>query len=112
MIRENSFEAIYTDIHIHTSERPDSIIKGVKYNLDELLKKIDSISGKAKKLISFSDHNVINKSVYLSEFPDLYYLLLGVELHVNYDKGKKPYHCHMIFNCEITEKNIDDINEK
>ena len=31
MIRENSFEAIYTDIHIHTSERPDSIIKGVKY---------------------------------------------------------------------------------
>ena len=112
MIRENSFEAVYTDIHIHTSEKPDDILKGMKYDLDELLKKIELISGEAKKLISFSDHNVINKEVYLSDFPDLYYLLLGVELHVSYDKSKKPYHCHMIFNCEITKENIDNINKK
>ncbi len=112
MIRENSFEAVYTDIHIHTSENPDEIMDGVKYDLSQLIKKIDSISGSAKKLISFSDHNVINKEVYLSDFPDLYNLLLGVELHVSYDKGKKPYHCHMIFNCKIIEENIDNINKK
>lgn len=112
MIRKNSYEYVYTDIHIHTSENPDIIKEGVKYDYKELIKRIDSISKDNKKLISFTDHNTINKAVYLYNFPDLYYLLLGVELHISYDKEKKPYHCHILFNCEINDYFIDDINKK
>lgn len=39
MIREESFEAVYTDLHIHTSENPDEIKNAVNYNLNELIKK-------------------------------------------------------------------------
>ena len=112
MIRENAFEPIYTDIHIHTTENPDNIQKGIKYDFDSLIKGIDKISKKQKKLISFTDHNTINKSVYLHSFPELYYLILGVELHISYDASKKPYHCHMFFNVDINEENIDKINFK
>lgn len=111
MIREESFEAVYTDLHIHTSENPDEIKNGVNYNLNELIKNIDKYSQNRKKLISFTDHNIINKKVYLSQFPDDYYLILGVELHISYDKTKKPYHCHIYFNKDINEDNIDSINK-
>ena len=111
MIREESFEPVYTDLHIHTSEKPDEIKNGVDYDLNELIKRIDNLSGEYKKLISFTDHNVINKKIYLNQFPEKYYLILGVELHVSLDKTKKPYHCHMFFNEEINEKTIDGINK-
>lgn len=110
MIREESFETIYTDLHIHTSEKPDEIKKGVDYNLNELIKNINIYSKNRKKLISFTDHNIINKNVYLSAFPDDYFLILGVELHISYEKGKKPYHCHIYFNKDINNDNIDSIN--
>lgn len=110
MIRNNSFEPIYTDIHIHTSENPDKIKSGVKYNYEDLIEKIDILVNDKKKLISFTDHNIINKDAYLHKFPSSYYLILGVELHVSYDKIKKPYHCHMIFNCDIDDNTIDNIN--
>lgn len=112
MIRLESFEPVYTDLHIHTSENPNKIKNGVEYNLNQLFSNIDKIYLNNKKLISFTDHNTINKKVYLSEFPDSYYLILGVELHVSYDKLKKPYHCHMFFNVEINSDNIDKINKK
>lgn len=111
MIREESFESVYTDLHIHTSEKPDEIKKGVDYGISDLIKNIDNISGEHKKLISFTDHNVINKKIYLNQFPEKYYLILGVELHVSLEKTKKPYHCHIFFNEEISEKVIDDINK-
>ena len=111
MIREEAFEPVYTDLHIHTSEKPDDIKNGVDYDINELIQKIDILSGKYKKLISFTDHNVINKRTYLSQFPEKYYLILGVELHVSLDKTKKPYHCHIFFNEEISEKIIDEINK-
>lgn len=112
MIRKDSFEPVYTDLHIHTSENPNKIKNGVEYNFDELIKNIDKISQDKKKLISFTDHNTVNKKVYLNKFPNTYYLILGVELHVSYDKKKKPYHCHIFFNVEINDNNIDQINEK
>lgn len=111
MIREESFEPVYTDLHIHTSEKPDEIKKGVDYDINELIKNINNLSGEHKKLISFTDHNVVNKDVYLNQFPEKYYLILGVELHVSYDKTKKPYHCHIFFNEDISSKTIDDINK-
>ena len=111
MIREESFESVYTDLHIHTSEKPDEIKKGVDYGISDLIKNIDNISDEHKKLISFTDHNVINKKIYLNQFPEKYYLILGVELHVSLEKTKKPYHCHIFFNEEISEKVIDDINK-
>lgn len=82
MIREESFEPVYTDLHIHTSEKPDEIKNGVDYDINELIKNINNLSGEHKKLISFTDHNVVNKDVYLNQFPEKYYLILGVELHV------------------------------
>lgn len=112
MIRLESFEPVYTDLHIHTSENPNKIKEGVDYNLNQLVTKIDKLSLNCKKLISFTDHNTINKDVYLSEFPGLYYILLGVELHISYDNLKRPYHCHMFFNVEINSDNIDIINRK
>lgn len=111
MIREESFEPVYTDLHIHTSEKPDEIKNGVDYDINELIKNINNLSGEHKKLISFTDHNVVNKDVYLNQFPEKYYLILGVELHVSYDKTKKPYHCHIFFNEDISSKTIDDINK-
>lgn len=110
MIRSNSFEPIYSDIHIHTSEQPNKIKSGIKYDLQSLIKNIDNISKGYKKLISFTDHNVINKNIYLESFPNDFYLILGVELHVSYVPNKKPYHCHILFNCDINEKTIDAIN--
>lgn len=112
MIRKESFEPVYTDLHIHTSENPNKIKDGVEYDIDALIKNINKISCDKRKLISFTDHNIVNKKIYLNKLPDMYYLILGVELHVSYDTKKKPYHCHIFFNVEINGDNIDKINEK
>jgi predicted ATP-dependent endonuclease of OLD family len=38
-------------------------------------------------------------------------IILGTELHIEYVRTKKPYHCHIYFNIEeITNEIIDDIN--
>ena len=57
-------EAIYVDLHIHTSENADNLNKN--YNIDELIKKIKQKAQGRKALISLTDHNTINKDVYLS----------------------------------------------
>ena len=110
MIRKESFEPIYTDLHIHTLKNPDLVKDDVDYDLFELTSRINNYAGNYKKLISFTDHNVINKKVYLSTFPEDYFLIVGVELHVSYSKTKKPYHCHMFFNTKICSSILDDIN--
>lgn len=104
---------VYTDIHIHTSQNPDSINRD--YNWRKLVEKIRVIANGADILISLTDHNTINKEVYLdlnshlAEFPMLH-LLLGVELHIKYSEGSPAYHCHAIFKCKINSENIDSIN--
>ena len=106
-------EPIYTDIHIHTSEDPDNLNED--YNWRILFEKVENKAAGAKVLLSLTDHNTINKTVYidiinhLQEYP-MISLLLGVELHINYRKECPAYHCHIFFKNNITEDTINNIN--
>ncbi|QUH26137.1 ATPase [Serpentinicella alkaliphila] len=102
---------VYLDLHIHTSENPNSLNQA--YDIDCLLSKIEENSLGSDILISLTDHNTINKKAYLALLDKCSNVLLGVELHIrNYD-SEPAYHCHIYFNINpITEIHIDDINEK
>ena len=106
-------EAIYTDLHIHTSDNADSINK--HYDVNLLINKIKAFSKVdcSNLMISLTDHNIINKKAYcdLLQIKDLH-VLLGVELHIrNYDECS-PYHCHIYFDIskDNIENEIDNIN--
>lgn len=103
---------IYIDIHIHTSENPDSL--NASYDVKTLLVGVEKMAQGNEALISLTDHNTINKTAYLSlqaEAPKTVHVLLGAELHIkNYDNAP-AYHCHVIFNTPITEQDIDDLNK-
>ena len=106
-------EAIYVDLHIHTSENADNLNKN--YNIDELIKKIKQKAQGRKALISLTDHNTINKDVYLSVLKRIkdedISLVLGVEIHIRNHDDRPAYHCHIYFDItDITVKEIDDIN--
>lgn len=102
-------EPVYLDLHIHTSpnfEKPNE-----DYNLNDLKSGIEKIANGAPYLISITDHNFVNKKIYLKALNEIKNLLLGVELHIRNYKECKPYHCHIIFNVnKIDEAVIDDIN--
>lgn len=104
-------QPVYVDIHIHTSENPNEINRD--YNVDLLLSKIKEISNNSDTLLSLTDHNTINKYVYLELCTKTDNVLIGAELHIkNYD-SKPPYHCHIIFDTKQNmEDMIDDINLK
>lgn len=102
-------KAIYTDMHIHTSENPNNINEN--YDLDLLLSKIAKISSGSDFLISLTDHNTINKVAYLKLLEKTNNVILGVELHIFNYENRPLYHCHIYFNLEeITDNIIDDIN--
>jgi hypothetical protein len=102
---------IFLDLHIHTSENPNTLDEN--YDVDCLINKINKVSYNSEFLISLTDHNVINKSAYLKLLQKTQSVLLGVEIHIKNYKDKPPYHCHIIFNIEkIDEEIIDRINEK
>ncbi len=91
-------EPVFVDLHIHTSDNPDNL--NVSYDLDLLKSKIEEIAENSAYLISFTDHNTVNKPVYLKAVDKFEHILLGVELHVrNYD-DQRPYHCHIYFNLQ------------
>lgn len=102
-------EPVFIDLHIHTSDNPDDLNQ--HYDLDTLKYKIEEIAEGSPYLLSLTDHNTINKPVYLNAIKKFEHILLGIELHVrNYDL-QKPYHCHIFFNLnEIDELSIDGIN--
>ena len=104
-------EPVYIDIHIHTSSNPD--ILNENYDVETLFSKVRSKAQGQNILLSFTDHNVINKKVYLAALnacsTDIH-LMLGVELHIHYVLETEAYHCHMFFKNEIAEQAIDDIN--
>lgn len=104
-------DPVFIDFHIHTSDNPESL--NDSYDIDMLKTKIEEIADGASYLISLTDHNTVNKAVYLKAVQKIEHILLGVELHVrNYDSAK-PYHCHILFNVEkIAAPTIDDINLK
>jgi len=104
--------AVYIDIHIHTSEDPDN--PNESYNVDSLIQSIQRMSQGNESLISLTDHNMLNKDAYMElmdKAPSTIHVLLGVELHIKNYSEAPAYHCHMIFNCDVTDKKIDEINE-
>jgi len=111
MTKEELMEPVFIDFHIHTSDNPERLNES--YDLDMLKSKIEDITDGADYLISLTDHNIINKPVYLKAVEKFKHILLGIELHIrNYDSAK-PYHCHILFNLEtIDSSTIDDINLK
>ena len=104
-------QPVFLDFHIHTSSNPDSLNES--YDIDILKEKVEKVAQGSDYLISFSDHNTINKAVYLEAVEKIENLLVGVELHIrNYEKAK-PYHCHILFDLkEIDGSVIDDLNLK
>lgn len=102
-------EPVFIDLHIHTSDNPDDLNQS--YDLDLLKDKIEEIAEGSAYLVSLTDHNTVNKPIYLKAVQTFEHILLGVELHVrNYDL-QKPYHCHIYFNLELIDApSIDAIN--
>jgi predicted metal-dependent phosphoesterase TrpH len=54
---------VYLDLHIHTSDDPNNL--NPDYNLELLVENINSYTNNSTFLISITDHNTINKTVYL-----------------------------------------------
>jgi hypothetical protein len=94
-------EPIFIDFHIHTSDDPENL--NGSYDLDTLKTKIEEIAEGADYLISLTDHNTVNKPVYLKALQKFEHILLGVELHVRNHDIAKPYHCHILFNLESSD---------
>jgi ABC-type dipeptide/oligopeptide/nickel transport system ATPase component len=107
---------VYLDLHIHTSDDPNSLNEN--YDLDTLVTKVKEKSQGDDFLISLTDHNTINEKVYLEAIEKIpRNIILGVELHIQTHKDTETnaYHCHIYFNfdeTEITEECIKDINTK
>lgn len=102
---------VYIDVHIHTSEDPDSLNQN--YDVDTLFANVRRQAQGLHALLSLTDHNIINKQVYLnalSKCGEDIHLMLGVELHVHYIKETDAYHCHIFFKEHITTEKIDEIN--
>lgn len=99
---------VYIDIHIHTSENPNEL--NLLYNKEKLLEGINKIADQNPVLISLTDHNTINKKVYLELLESQINLILGAELHIKKYEDAPPYHCHILFDIEVNGENIDDIN--
>lgn len=102
---------IYIDLHIHTSEDPESLNKS--YDIDMLDRNIKRFTNNSDYLISLTDHNTINEEVYLKALKKGINIILGVELHIkNYDECP-AYHCHIYFNLDKIDKSVlSDINTK
>lgn len=106
-------KAIYTDLHIHTSEDADNL--NAQYDITLLVNRIKEFSGVdcSDILVSLTDHNTINKDAYLKllTIQDIN-VILGAELHIrNYEKCE-PYHCHIFFDISKEDiiSHIDFIN--
>ncbi len=106
-------KAIYTDLHIHTSEDADKLDENYDYN--KLIENIVEFSNSENIMISLTDHNVINARAYenIIKNYEKIHLILGVELHISNYKERDPYHCHMYFNVPRNEimDNIEKVNQ-
>lgn len=102
-------EPVFLDFHIHTSrdpEKPDD-----DYDLDALVGGVELIAQGSPFLISLTDHNFVNKAVYLRAVEKIENLLLGVEIHIRNYAECRPYHCHILFgHVGINSTVIDEIN--
>lgn len=101
-------QPVYLDLHIHTYPDADNPTSG--YDVATLVEKIKEYNGGEPFLISFTDHNIINKEAYLNAKVIGVNLLLGAELHIKNHDDVDAFHCHIYFNLEVTEENIDMLN--
>ncbi len=102
-------EPVFVDLHIHTSENLVNLNQS--YDLDLLKEKIEKEAEGSPYLISLTDHNTINKTIYLKAVEKFEHFLLGVELHIRNYADEPPYHCHIYFNLKkIDAASIDSIN--
>lgn len=101
-------QPVYLDLHIHTYPDADNPTSG--YDVATLVKKIKEYNGDEPFLISFTDHNIINKEAYLAAKAVGVNLLLGAELHIKNHDDVDAFHCHIYFNLDVTEENIDMLN--
>jgi len=100
---------VFVDLHIHTSDDPNNLNRC--YDIDTLIENVEKISDCSPYLISFTDHNTINKIVYLKAVEKNVPLILGAELHIEYHKSREPYHCHIYFNLKVIDSQvIDNLN--
>lgn len=53
-------EPVYVDVHIHTSENPDSLNQN--YDIDTLFEKVRAQAQGQHGLISLTDHNTLNSA--------------------------------------------------
>jgi hypothetical protein len=102
---------VYIDLHIHTSTDPTSLNES--YDLKLLLDKINQMTDNSDYLISLTDHNTINETVYLKAAELNINIIVGVELHIkNYDTSP-AYHCHIYFKFDsINSDVLKDLNKK
>ena len=102
-------EPVYIDLHIHTSDNPSDLNED--YDLALLKRNIIKNAGESPCLISLTDHNTINKPIYLKAAALFDHLLVGVELHVRNYEQEDPYHAHIYFKLPlIDEPTIDGLN--
>ncbi len=102
---------VYIDIHIHTSENPNSLNKS--YDIDLLDRNIKKFNGNSDYLISLTDHNTINEEIYLKALKKGINIIVGVELHIKNYEECPAYHCHIYFNLDKIDKSVlSDINSK
>ncbi len=101
-------DAIYLDLHIHTSSNPNSL--NTNYDVNTLIQNIKKVSSNSRYLISLTDHNTINKQAYMNLLAETQDVLLGTELHIKNYQDRPPYHCHILFKVDILTS-IDEINE-
>ncbi len=102
-------QPIYIDLHIHTY--PDANDRTTNYDVATLVRIIKEYNGNEPFLISFTDHNTINKDVYLAAKAVGVNLLLGAELHIKNHDDVEAFHCHIYFNLDVTGENIDALND-
>ena len=73
----NNMEPVYVDVHIHTSDNPDSLNQN--YDIESLFAKVREQAQGQHALISLTDHNTINKKAYLDAMtkcePDIIILI-------------------------------------
>lgn len=101
-------EPVYLDLHIHTSKNPDQL--DAAYDATTLHEKVLACAMGSPYLISLTDHNTINKMVYLHAASLFPHLLIGAELHVRNYHDAPPYHSHIFFRSPVDADTIDALN--
>lgn len=101
-------QPVYLDLHIHTF--PDANNPTSGYDVAMLVSKIKEYNGNEPFLISFTDHNTINREAYMTAKTLGVNLLLGAELHIKNHEDVDAFHCHIYFNLDVTEENINALN--